>query len=118
MYADDNEGFLPDSLDRLVPLYLTDTRVLACPRAVDKSQASYVLVPSLREGMPGDFILAYEVSLDNHGGTGRSVAFLDTSIEWWRADRDAELRQRLTEQAERIRTWPAVTNRPEMEGGR
>jgi len=114
LYADDNGDRFPDMLSQLGTEHLkfceADAKAFTCPSAGDHKTPSYTLVPGLRNDMPADFVLAYEASLENHGGNGRNVLSIDSSVEWWRADREAEFQQRLTEQAEKIRNWkPAVT---------
>ena len=121
LYSQDNDGRMPDALEHLLPAQLDDRKLLKCRRDKSAAPSSYALVPGLRAGMPGDFVLVYETSLQNHKGVGRNVAFLDTRAEWWPAARDQELRKLLAEQAEKARNWkpPATATEPprRQEGG-
>jgi len=98
-YAEDNGGSFPDALDRLRPAYVTEQRVLSCPRAKGQATPSYVLIPGLRVEMPGATVLVYEVSGANHRTAGRNVAFVAGHVEWLRED---EFAKRLAEQRRRL----------------
>jgi hypothetical protein len=93
-YAADNGGELPDSLERLYPDYVVSEKVFSCPLApsdcedfvagaVSEKSSSYALEPGLRADMPGDFIVAYEKSVTNHGGRGFNAVALGGGVEWW-----------------------------------
>jgi len=92
-YAADNGGELPDSLDRLFPDYVVSHRVFSCPLApaacedfpagtASERSSSYALEAGLRADMPGEFVLAYEKSVANHGGGGFNSICLGGSVQW------------------------------------
>ena len=108
-YAADNGGELPDSLERLFPDYVEHAAVFSCPLApsrhedfargsVSEKSASYALEGGLGADLPGDFILAYDQSVANHGGLGFNVVRLGGGVEWWDASALARFQSQLAGQ--------------------
>ena len=104
VYADDNSGWFPDSLDRLYPDYLDKRKVFICPSTSRRDQPSYVLVQGLHQKMSGCSILAYE-PLEDHRGQGRNVAYVDTRVVWTLAGKPGEFEAELAKQREAARNW-------------
>ncbi|HOX05820.1 MAG TPA: hypothetical protein PK280_05420 [Planctomycetota bacterium] len=118
LYAEDYDGHFPDNPRQLYPSFVDNIKRFSCPsqpsadkdsvKGVATESGSYRLIPGLHDFDPGTFILAYDASLDNHGGRGRNVLFVDGSVEFWGAAREAEFQQRLAEQAGEVRKWKTV----------
>ncbi|HOX05824.1 MAG TPA: DUF1559 domain-containing protein [Planctomycetota bacterium] len=120
MYADENRGRFPGSLQQLYPAFTDNPRIFSCASSpsdygdfakgkVTERSSSYVLVPGLRSGMPAEFILAYDQSPENHQGNGRNVLHLDGSVEWLKmspgSPEEAVFQKRLAEQTEKVKAW-------------
>ncbi len=128
MYADDGDQCFPPSFKDLFPDYIDNARIFACPSGsatwrdyktgeVTGKSSDYAYVPGLRADMPGEFILAYEKSLDNHhrdgNPRGRNVLYADAHVDWWPAKEEAEFQARLVEQREALAGWRRAGARAE-----
>jgi hypothetical protein len=89
-YANDNRDRLPDRFSLIAgPYLMNDFRVFLSPFDTESTEAdvrqsvdansSYVLVPGLRGGGPGNFIAAYSLVGDTEGL--HNVLFLDMRVE-------------------------------------
>jgi hypothetical protein len=79
VYADANEGHFPASLDVLTAVYSTNLKQeqLVCP----VGGRPYVYVPNMRNTDDPGNVLVYD-PLENHGGEGACVAYVDGHAKW------------------------------------
>jgi prepilin-type processing-associated H-X9-DG protein len=109
MYADDWDGAFPARLEDLSPNYVDNPRIFVCRGALRGRRqgaavpaaapaGDYDYFPGRDASLPGEFVLAIDRDLTNHGGQGFNVLFVDAHVEWWPAERLEELRGRLDEQ--------------------
>ncbi len=96
MWADDNNEKFPPDFRSLMPNYIDNPKVFSCPSSpssyqdfvagtVTEASSSYAYLPGREAYLPGDFVLAYDKNVDNHGGAGFNVLFCDAHVEWRRA---------------------------------
>ena len=112
MYADDNDGKYPPDLKSLMPDYVDNPKLFICPSAKAAGNnsgfaTSFTYLPGRVANMPGDFFLASDSNLSNHGGDGFNVLYIDAHVEWWRASRMAEFNHLLAAQEEVVRKLKA-----------
>jgi len=95
VYADENDGAFPASLQSTYPIFIDNRKVFVCPgpqpppgfweaalrRRVKPADRNYVYVSGLRADDPGDCVLAFD-RLENHGHKGRNVLFADAHVSW------------------------------------
>ncbi len=119
MYADDHDEEFPPGFRELFPTYIDNARVFKCPTGeaawedfdggtIRETSSSYTYVPGSNAWMPGHLLLAYERSDKNHGWAGRHVLYIDASVEWYPAAREAELQDKLKKQREALGKWRAA----------
>jgi len=114
IYADDNDEEFPPDLAHLYPALVDNAKVFSCPSrpssykdftlgpaAVGERSSSYVYLPGRWPALPGDFFLAYE-KIENHGGAGFNVLYVDAHVEWWPKDLIPDVRAKLAEQEARL----------------
>ena len=77
MFAADYDEKFPESLNNLYPKYISESDMLRCPT----KNIAYAYVKGLTEGSSPDAIIAYDVSVENHGD-GRNVLFVDGHVKW------------------------------------
>jgi len=89
MYAQDNEGVLPDTLSCIYPTYASNLKVFTCPNTnnkiscaeeIDKNK-SYIYVNGLTKDGDPDTLVAYDKP-ENHKGKDRNELFLDGHVKW------------------------------------
>ncbi len=119
LYADDCDGVFPAGLEMLVPTYVDNPKIFACqsarrrrgaiPPAPGMPVIDYEYFAGRDAALPGEFLLAVDKDLENHGGDGFNVLFVDAHHEWWPAARVAELRRLVADEdraVEAIRAEP------------
>lgn len=102
MYANQNRGVFPDTLDRLITAGFVQSDVFVCPSSSDtaapgsdnKTQAanlqrgghlSYVYVgKGLNTRAPANAVLAYE-PMTNHSNDGTNILFADGTVQFVKA---------------------------------
>jgi len=116
LYAEAHKGVYPDAIEDIGDEYLVwlATKVTFCPDAEARKLPGphYVIEPGLRTGMPGSYIMLYDISLQNHGMHGRNVCLLDGKTEWWPAEREHEFQLRLAKQRKAAREWRKKKSMP------
>ncbi len=110
MYADDNDGCFPDTLEQLKPKYLEGPHAFTCVGASMQRlpQPHYEICPGLRAGMPVTLFLVYDKSPRNHEGRRRNVCLLGGERIIWPGDRDAEFVEKRAAQKEAVTKWRAA----------
>jgi prepilin-type processing-associated H-X9-DG protein len=119
LYADDGGEVFPVGLEMLVPAYVDNPKIFACQSARRRRGGAsaapgvpvvdYEYFAGRDAALPGEFLLAVDKDLENHGGAGFNVLFVDAHVEWWPAARVAELRRLVADEdraVEAIRAEP------------
>ena len=105
-YAKKHKGALPKRLDELVPSFLPERQLLACPgdelaaRADPRSSFSY-MYPVSSNGKLGEAVpIVCDIEPSNHGDKGRNVLFLDGTVKWLPEEDFWQLMENAAEQEE------------------
>ncbi len=101
MWADDNDEKFPPNLKVLMPEYVDNAKVYACPNYTKHAAdgIDYAYVTGLRVTDSGETVLAYE-SVGQGENAGANVLFCDAHVEWMRGER---LKKTLAEQEARMK---------------
>ncbi|MBI4578734.1 MAG: exo-alpha-sialidase [Planctomycetes bacterium] len=85
MYAEDHGGNLPPDLASLVDGGRVKAEDLVSPFEEDPNAMSYIYIEGQRHTMDPRNVVAYE-KLENQGGEGTVVLFLDGHVKWMKAE--------------------------------
>ncbi len=116
VYAEDNNGHYPDTLERLYPDFVDNARVFSCPSApsewrdfndgdVSQASSSYVLEKGITYDMPSGVVLIYDKSTENHSGYGRGIGYGGGRAEWVRDRRKGLFEKRIQRQRKAVAAW-------------
>lgn len=113
VYAGENDGNFPTAekwCDLLIELDYTTKKQFVCPE-VGKGRCHYATNPNADANSPGDMVLVFEtkdgwnqfggpeiLTTDNHEGEGCNVAFVDTHVDFVKAEQLADLMWKVEDQ--------------------
>jgi hypothetical protein len=92
MFAEENQGAWPESLDDLHPEYLTDPSVFLCPSSKNKvgnrgsvtAWTSYEYIPGYQEGQAEQVVVCRDKEWDFHIPGGKNILYSDGNVTFVR----------------------------------